>query len=194
MSQERQELLGNSREPPGEGTHIPNLSLTLGDLFLLSTLEAYDESKDPTEHVVAFRAHMALYDTSNTLMCWVFPTTLRGLAQMCSRFFWSLIKRPPVTIPEMLQQTIRRWPNRPELSYPRPPPPPLNSTWMEIFLQIKEKGLLRTPNPLKGPRELQDQAKYYRLYRDYNHDMEDYHDLLNHIEELIHRGYLECYI
>ncbi|RWV81610.1 hypothetical protein GW17_00056950 [Ensete ventricosum] len=34
MSQERQELLGNSREPPGEGTHIPNLSLTLGDLFL----------------------------------------------------------------------------------------------------------------------------------------------------------------
>ncbi|RWW39867.1 hypothetical protein BHE74_00054760 [Ensete ventricosum] len=81
-----------------------------------------------------------------------------------------------------------------ELSYPRPPSPPLNSTRTKIFLQIKEKGLLRTPNPLKGPRELWDRAKYCQFYRDYGHDMEDCHDLYNQIEELIHREYLVHYV
>ncbi|RWW12327.1 hypothetical protein GW17_00024011 [Ensete ventricosum] len=88
---------------------------------------------------------------------------------------------------------MRRRPDQQELSYPRPPSPPLNSTRTKIFLQIKEKGLLRTPNPLKGPRELWDRAKYCQFYRDYGHDMEDCHDLYNQIEELIHREYLVHY-
>ncbi|RRT62087.1 hypothetical protein B296_00029716 [Ensete ventricosum] len=37
-----------------------------------------------------------------------------------------------------------------ELPSPRPLPIPLNSTRTEVFLQICDKGLLRTPNPLRA--------------------------------------------
>ncbi|RRT36379.1 hypothetical protein B296_00023141 [Ensete ventricosum] len=50
--------------------------------FRLLTVEPYNESTDPTEHVTVFRAQMALYDTSDMLMCRTFPMTLRGPARM----------------------------------------------------------------------------------------------------------------
>ncbi|RWW49536.1 hypothetical protein BHE74_00044279 [Ensete ventricosum] len=98
--------------------------------FRLPALEPYDGSGDPTEHITAFHAQMALYDTSDALM-WMaqgsdeplsqfmgqFTSQVQGIPYLhpslaiqafltglrSSRFFWSLIERPPTTLPEMLQ-------------------------------------------------------------------------------------------
>ncbi|XP_065003905.1 uncharacterized protein LOC135636207 [Musa acuminata AAA Group] len=88
--------------------------------------------------------------------------------------------------------TPHRGLSRQELSLPRPPPLPLNTSHTEIFLQIKEKGLLQQPRPMKATHK--DRSKYCRFHRDYGHDMEDYRDLQNQIEALIQRDHLGRYL
>ncbi|XP_064940573.1 uncharacterized protein LOC135594079 [Musa acuminata AAA Group] len=227
---------------------------------------------------------MALYGTSDALMCRAFPTTLRGPAREWysglktgtissfdqlardfelnflayarpkssvalllglhqredellshfafmiglrpSRFFWSLVEWPPTTVPKMLQwasqfvaaetwmvgkrevhkrvktesprqqqpAASRRRLDRSDPPTSRPPLPALNLSWTEIFLHIREKGLLKEPYPMRNPRALADQSKYYRFHRQHGHDTEQCRELKRQIKELIRRGHLGQYL
>ncbi|RRT72066.1 hypothetical protein B296_00028127 [Ensete ventricosum] len=80
---------------------------------------------------------------------------------------------------------MRKRTERAEYFVPQLPSIPLNSTRTEIFLQIWDKGLLKTPNPMRTRVEECDRGCYCRLHHDYGHDIEECYDLKNQIEYLI---------
>ncbi|RRT64764.1 hypothetical protein B296_00011516 [Ensete ventricosum] len=67
----------------------------------------------------------------------------------------------------------RRRMERSKQTMPRLLNVPLNSIRTEIFLQIREKGLLKTPNPLRSRAEDRDRRRYCRFHCDYGHNTED---------------------
>ncbi|RRT32972.1 hypothetical protein B296_00045772 [Ensete ventricosum] len=58
---------------------------------------------------------------------------------------------------------------------------------IEIFFQIREKGLLKAPNPMKSHSERYDKRRY-------SHDTEECRDLQYQIEDLIRRRHLRRYV
>ncbi|RWW51404.1 hypothetical protein BHE74_00042260 [Ensete ventricosum] len=286
-----------SREEIGESSKggspfTPEIqSKPLPTTFRLPALEPYDGSGDPMEHIATFRAQMALYDTSEALMCQAFPTTLRGSARTWYALRVELFgKRTPKAnhgltprdgprerrAPLPVRRTIHiaglgnprppSIPGHPSIpdgaeavkvlldtdrattddsardvamgapvygdrdadswqagrdealsggtaswasdapseeegrqvglaasQIPPPPPIPLNSTRTEIFFQIREKGLLKAPSPMKSHPKRCDKRRYCRFHRKYGHDTEECRDLQYQIEDLIRRGHLRRY-
>ncbi|GKU96885.1 hypothetical protein SLEP1_g10067 [Rubroshorea leprosula] len=64
--------------------HPLNTNITLEPYpagFRIPQLETYDGTKDPNDHLHAFYSCMQAQNTSNALMCKIFPSTLRGNAR-----------------------------------------------------------------------------------------------------------------
>ena len=48
----------------------------------MQQVEAYNESKDPLDHLESFKTFMHLQDVADKIMCRAFPTTLKGPARV----------------------------------------------------------------------------------------------------------------
>ena len=58
------------------------LECPLPPKFCLLQLEFYDGTKDPLDHIGAFKTILNLQQTLDEVMCRSFPTTLRGVARV----------------------------------------------------------------------------------------------------------------
>ncbi|RRT55820.1 hypothetical protein B296_00037997 [Ensete ventricosum] len=88
----------------------------------------------------------------------------------------------------------RKRTERAEQAVPRLPNTTLNSTRTEIFLHIREKGLLEARNLIRTRSKEHDRGRYYRFHRDYDHNTEECYNPKNQIEDLIHRGHLNRFV
>ena len=50
--------------------------------FKMPSLDSYDGTRDPFDHVTTFKAMMHLQGVPNEIMCRAFPTTLKGPARV----------------------------------------------------------------------------------------------------------------
>ena len=65
--------------------------------------------------------------------------------------------------------------------------PPLNASQEAIYLVIRDKGLLRKPDPMKAPA---DGRNRFRKHEDVGHNTSECYSLRNHIEGLVRGGLL----
>ncbi|XP_064955581.1 uncharacterized protein LOC135607567 [Musa acuminata AAA Group] len=224
--------------------------------MMLQGLETYDGGSDPAEHIAVFWAQMALYGTSDALMCRALLTTFRGPARAWfnwllpslilsfdqlakefeQNFLASMHPRPSMATllalsqceNKSLSQFVARISDGFEafkvllaidreaaINHPRDAPArqPVHrrrsSGSGKAHGREEAKGRIIPRNDLSSPRATPPEAQPTRVatpealaspskcisfHRDYNHDMEDYRDLQNQIEDLIRRGHLRCYL
>lgn len=64
---------------------IEVMAYPLPSKFKLPTLEPFDGTSDPLDHLETYKAFMVLHVVPIQIMCWAFPTTLKGSARIWLR-------------------------------------------------------------------------------------------------------------
>ncbi|GKV18271.1 hypothetical protein SLEP1_g28676 [Rubroshorea leprosula] len=77
--------------------------------FIIPKLETYDGTKDPDDHLHAFYSCMQAQNTSDALMCKIFPSTLRGNART---WYYSLPPRSINSYTEMASTFAKKFSSR----------------------------------------------------------------------------------
>ncbi|GKV44660.1 hypothetical protein SLEP1_g51822 [Rubroshorea leprosula] len=92
--------------------HPLNTNITLEPYpagFRIPQLETYDGTKDPDDHLHAFYSCMQAQNTSDALMCKIFPSTLRGNART---WYYSLPPRSISSYTEMASAFATKFSSR----------------------------------------------------------------------------------
>ncbi|RWW63141.1 hypothetical protein BHE74_00029697 [Ensete ventricosum] len=71
---------------------------------------------------------------------------------------------------------------------------PISGSQPSNSMTIRERGLLKTPNPMKTRSERHDKRRYCRFHREYGNDTDECRDLQSPIEDLIQHGHLRRYV
>uniref|UniRef100_A0A2N9G1W1 Uncharacterized protein n=1 Tax=Fagus sylvatica TaxID=28930 RepID=A0A2N9G1W1_FAGSY len=99
------------------------ISFPLPSKFRMPSLDTFDGSKDPLDHLESFKTVMCLQGVPDEIMCRAFPTTLKGPARVWFKkitpgspsspaskpgdFLFSVYKDPPSTMTEMMYEAQR---------------------------------------------------------------------------------------
>ncbi|RWW48723.1 hypothetical protein BHE74_00045179 [Ensete ventricosum] len=144
--------------------------------FRLPTLEAYDGGSDPMEHVVTF------WRMTEADHCITPRDEAKG-------------RRAPRPVPRPFHRGDQGHSRRtPVVGYPGFHDQDQAFSPLLVAHGIREKGLLKTPNPMRNRAKEWDCGCYCRFHYDYGHDTEECYDLKNQNEDLICRGHLDRYI
>ncbi|XP_010242582.1 PREDICTED: uncharacterized protein LOC104586896 [Nelumbo nucifera] len=100
---------------------------------------------------------------------------------------------------ERSDQHHKRQDHRPDHKPQKPPPTyrnstPLNMSRFEVLMQIDDCNYVRWPEKMKMQSNKRSRDKYCEFHRDHGHDMENFFDMHNHIEDLIRGGYLGGFV
>ncbi|RRT33545.1 hypothetical protein B296_00055676 [Ensete ventricosum] len=146
---------------------------------------------------------MALYGTSDAIMCQAFSTTLRGIAR-------GWYDRLPLTSIHSFDQLVREFEAN-FLASVQSKPTPVSLLGMRqkedehlsLYLTHFTEEIRAIPDTHPTPQNPQpdrtranerDYGCYSHFHHDYGHNIEECHDLKNQIEDLIRRGHLDRYI
>ncbi|XP_075633811.1 uncharacterized protein LOC142606329 [Castanea sativa] len=171
--------------------------------FKMSSLDSYDGTHDPCDHIATFKTTIHLQGIPDEIMCRAFPTILKGPARV-----W-FSKIPPNTVGSFEELSklfvnnfiggqkhkcssssllaIEQGENESLRSF-------ITRFNREVLMQIKDDPLLRWQEKMKGDPNKCNKNKYCRFHRDYGHDMDECYDLHQQIENLIKQGKLRHFV